>query len=329
MVESGPDRGATPIVGNILLVAVVLVVAVLLVVLSFTFLERTGTPTADAKFEYEQTAAGIEMKPVALGTDVAVQLNGREVATFDADSAGQRTLIPTAPGDRITVVSEDGDRSVLVTKEIDDRSEIGDFIAYYTFEGSGGTVTDQSGNGNDGTLESDGASGPISAGCGLSFDGSDDHVLVEDISSPVDVEEFTIAVTYVQQGSGSDDGIVQLVEHTWSGNEWFLENSDGNPYRIDYAVEYPSETVSSGTSHNYGERHTVVGTYDGSEYALYVDGSPVASDTFSRPVDMGDMRFGRDFESNSQYFEGLICESRLYYSAFDDEEVERLTTAMS
>jgi len=91
-------------------------------VLSFTFLERAGTPTADAKFEYERTAAGLEMKPVALGTDVIVRLNGQGITSFDAESAGQRALIPTAPGDRITVVSEDGDRSVFVTKEIDDRS---------------------------------------------------------------------------------------------------------------------------------------------------------------------------------------------------------------
>lgn len=311
------------------MVAVVLVIAMVLVTLSLTLLEERGTPTAEASFEYEQTAAGVEMTPRALGTDVVVLLNGRRVTTFDAGSAGTSQLVPTAPGDRITVVSEDEDRSVLVEKEIDDRSEVGDFLAYYTFDTGGNTVVDRSGNGNTGTLESDGGAGPTWAGCGLSFDGQDDHVFVDDISSPVDVTEFTFAVTYVQRSSGSGGSISQLVEHRWSGNEWFFETDGGNPYHVDYAVEYPSKTVSSADSLRYGEEHTLVGTYDGTTYTLYLDGQQVASGTHNRAVDMGDMRFGRDFESTNQYLDGTICEARLYYTAFDESKVETLVSAMS
>lgn len=49
--------------------------------------------------------------------------------SYEQTAAGKSVLLPTAPGDRITVVSEDGGRSVLVQEEIDERSEIGDFIA--------------------------------------------------------------------------------------------------------------------------------------------------------------------------------------------------------
>lgn len=328
--ESDGARAASPIIGNLLLVAVVIVVGIVVTTLAFTFLDRTGAPTAEASFEYEQTPAGVEMTPVALGTDVVVLLNGEQITTFDADSTGTQKLIPTAPGDDITVVSRDEDRSVLVEKTVDDRSEVGDFIAYYTFDGGGTTLEDRSGNGNDGTLESDGGSKPTWGGCGLSFDGADDHVLVDDISAPVDVSEFTIAVTYVQRGPGSGS-ISQLVEHTWSGNEWFLENRDsagGDPYRLEYAVEFPRNVLESGYSYDYGERHTVVGTYDGSTYELYVDGTRVGSASSSRAVDMGDMRFGRDFESTSQYFDGEMCEARLYYTAFDASEIGLLTTVM-
>jgi flagellin-like protein len=323
-------RGASPVVGNILMVAVVIVIAVLLITLSLTFLEGTGTPTAEASFEYERTAAGLQMTPQALGTDVIVQLNGQRVTTFDAGSAGKSRNIPTAPGDRITVITRDGERSALVEKEIDDRSEIGDFVAYYTFDSGGTTVTDRAGNGNTGTLEDDdGGSGPTWAGCGLNFDGQNDHVFVNYISSPESVNEFTFATTYVQQSGGSGGSVSQLVEHRWSGNEWFLETDGGNPYRVDYAVEFPSATISSPETYEYGERHTVVGTYDGSEYTLYVDGQQVATDTHERAVNMGDMRFGRDFESGDQYFDGTICEARLYYTAFDESQVDTLVSAMS
>lgn len=140
-VRPDPGRGHSPLVGNILLVAVVIVVGFLLVTLSFTFLDNTGTPTAEAAFEYEGTPAGLVMTPTALGTDVVVELNGDRVGSFDADSAGESLLLPTAPGDRVTVVSEDGDRSVLVEERIDERSEVGDLVAYYPFDrASGSTV---------------------------------------------------------------------------------------------------------------------------------------------------------------------------------------------
>lgn len=187
------SRGATPLVGNILLVAVALVIAVVLVTLSFSFLDATGTPTAEAEFEYEQTAAGLEMRPVALGTDVHVELNGQRVATFESGSAGQRKLIPTAPGDRLVVVSADGERSVLVEEEIDDRAEIGDFISYYTFDGSG-DVTDRSGNGNDGTLEANGGNLPTRKGSGsgsyIEFSEADGSLDVGDLQTvgPAEVD---------------------------------------------------------------------------------------------------------------------------------------------
>lgn len=331
-------RAATPLVGNILLVAVALVIAVVLVTLSFSFLDATGTPTAEAEFEYEQTAAGLEMRPVALGTDVHVELNGQRVATFESDSAGQRKLIPTAPGDRLVVVSADGERTVLVEEEIDDRSEIGDFISYYTFDsGSGDVVDDRSGNGNDGDIEEVGGNdGPVRAGCGLSFDGDDDYVDVDDITvEDVDsVDEFTIAVAYEQ--TGSQGRVNQLIEHQFSGGEeWFLETSSAgnsesyNPgeYSVDYAVEYPDEVTASGEV-SLTTRHVAVGTYDGSNYELYVDGESVGSGTHSETVGMGALRIGKDFESDSQYFDGQMCEIRLYYTAFDGDEVERITEVM-
>lgn len=325
------NRGATPIIGNILLVAVVLVVAITVTTLSFAFLDNTGTPTAEAAFDYEQTPAGLQMTPQALGTDVIVKLNGKALTTIEADSAGESVLVPTAPGDRLTVVSTDDEKSVLVDRQVDDRSEVGDFIAYYTFDQTtGDAVVDRSGNGNDGTITGDPTW--LSGDGGLQFDGESDYVTVENISAPADVDEFTIAVAYKQQGAGSDD-INQLVEHEWSGNEWFLETRDGgsDPYRLKYAVGYPDSSgqIQTDDAYDYGTRNVAVGTYDGNDFELYVNGTSVADGSFDRAVNMGDMRIGRDFESGIQYFEGEIYEVRLYYTAFDGEQVEVITEAMS
>jgi hypothetical protein len=328
----------TSVIGNLLLVAVVVVLGVTVSLLALTLVDGLGVPTAEGSFEYERTSAGLRMTPTALGTDVAVLLNGKQVTSFDADEAGSSALIPTAPGDRIVVVSRDEERSVLVTEEIDQRSEIGDFIAYYTFEsGSGRTLVDRSGNGNDGDLKdddtTDGETGPTWAGCGLRFDGDDDQVSIQDISSPTDTSEFTVAMTYRQ--TGNDDAINQLVEHQFasSGNEWFLETTDSgtNQYRMDFAVEYPNNIISSTDSQALGDRQVVVGTYDGGTdtYRLYIDGTLVATGSHARAVNMGDMRIGRDFESSIQYLEGDVCEARLYYTALDGDEVAVITDAMS
>jgi len=331
------DRAATPVVGNLLLVAVVLVVALVLVTLSFTFLERTGTPTAEASFEYEQTSVGLRMVPTAIGTDVAVQLNGREVETFESDSAGESVLLPTAPGDTITVVSRDEDRSVLVSKEIDERSEVGDFIAYYTFEGgSGTTVVDRSGNGNDGIRKGGGTTWIRDAsGAGLDFDGSSGtHVDMGDLTvdGPDEVEELTFAITYRHDG-GSD--IQNLVEHQNSNFAWFMETDGkhGDPHQMEFSLGYqtsPNGKIKTGDV-PAGETQVLVGTYDGNEMVLYRNGTRVGTRTFQRDVALGELILGADSDPSGvgQNLDGRIYEMRLYYAAFDDSEVDVITAAMS
>lgn len=328
-------RAATPVLGNLLLVAVVLVLGLTVTTLAFTFLDGTGAPTAEATFEKEQTPAGLQIVPTTLGQDVIVQLNGRDVQTLTYEDVGEPVLLPTAPGDRVTIVSRDGERSILIDEEIDERSEVGDFVAYYTFEeGSGSTVIDRSRNDNDGSLETDGGSGPSwgsdSSGSYLQFDGTDDHVFVPDITTETEVREFTIATKI--RLTGSTGSVQQFVEHRYGSSEWFLETANTRPpFAASYAVQYPSEVVESGQTLTVGETYVLIGTYDSEtdEYTLYIDGTSVASDTFDRPVEMGELRIGRDFESASQYFEGRMYEFRLYYTAFSDSEVATLTSAMA
>jgi len=331
----GDRRSVAPVLGNLLLVAVVLVLGLTVTTLAFTFLDGTGTPTAEATFDMEQTSAGLELVPTTLGQPVTVQLNGRDVQTLAHEDVGEPVLLPTAPGDRVTIVSRDGERSILLEEEIDDRSEVGDFVTYYTFaEGGGSAVLDRSQNDNDGSLETDGGLEPTwdadANGSYLQFDGTDDHVYVSDITTETGVQEFTIATKV--RFTGSTGNVQQFVEHRYGSNEWFLETANtGPPFATSYAVQYPGEAVQSGPTLEVGETYVLVGTYDAEtdEYTLYIDGTPVASDTFDRPVEMGELRLGRDFESSSQYFEGRMYEFRLYYSAFSDSEVATLTRAMT
>jgi len=331
-------RAASTVVGVLLLVGVVVIVGGVVALGSLTFLDGTGAPQATATFDYEQTPVGLRMSPSAISTAVTVQLNGRDVATFDPDSAGQSVLLPTAPDDRITVVSRDGEQSVLVDRTVDDRSEVGDLIAYYTFEeGDDPTVLeDKSGTDNDGDLVTDGTGArPTWNDGSLEFNGgSDGYVDVQGIDPPegVDVTSFTIAVAYRQ--TADPGGVDQLVEHDFdaagSDNlEWFLETRGSDPHKVDYNVDFPeSDIIRSGAAYPTGERHVAVGTYDGSEYTLYVNGAKIGTENHTQEISIENMRIGRDYESNSQYLDGEIYGIRLYYTAFDGEEVQVVTNAM-
>ena len=326
--ESQQDRAVTPAVATILIVVITVVLSTVVTAHFLGFTSKIGGPTAQATFEYAESPVGIEMTPEQIAQDVAVEINGKQVATFDKDDAGNGKLIPTSPGDKLTVVATDGSRSVLVSRTIDDRDEIGDFIAHYTFEGDPGdtVLEDQSGNDNDGDLQN----GPNWTGESLEFDGSDDYIDVEDLSSPEPVSEFTIAVTFKQETSG---GTQQLIEHYGGGNEWYLENDQsGSKYRPNYAIDHadPNGITRTDGSYATGERRVMIGTYDGSEYELFIDGQKEKSVTYTGDaIEMGDLVIGADAPDGSiQHLDGEIHEIRLYHSAFDDQGIKRISTVM-
>jgi len=248
-----------------------------------------------------------------------VQLNGQDVATLESEDVGVPTLLPTAPDDQITVVSRDEERSVLLRERVDEREEVGDFVVFDDFESqSGTTVVDQSRNDNDGEFRDD--------------DGENDHVQVDDITTAVvsSVEEFTVATKVRitgETGSGTS-ARQQFVEHTFGGNEWFLETADSDaPFEAIYAVNFPGDTVSSSERLEVGETYVIVGTYDSDsgDYHFHIDGTRIASANHNRNVGMGELRLGRDFESQIQYLDGRLCEFRLYYISFDAGGIQLLT----
>jgi hypothetical protein len=337
---AGADSGVTSLVGIMLIVAVTIIISMILVVLSFTFLDGMGTPTAEGTFEYEQSPAGLTITPETLGTDVSVNLNGEQVTTLEADSAGEEVLLPTAPGDEITVVSTDGEKSVFLQRETDERSEVGDLIAYYPFEsGSGSNIIDESGNDNDGTADA-GVTGSgykrvSSCGSAIKFDGSKGtHIDVGDLTlvGPDSIDELTIAITYQYDGTGTD--IQNLIEYQSSNFAWYMETDrdHGDPHRMEYNIGYNSPPSGDLYAPNIPKdtKQVLVGTYDGSEMALYRNGNKVGTESLSRDVELGDVILAADSDPYSveQNLDGTLCEVRLYYTAFDDGEVDSLTNAM-
>jgi hypothetical protein len=328
----GPDdraaRGQSEVLGNLLMAGVAVVIVASLAIVAFEILGVLGVTQADTVVELEETDAGMVMQVEYVGQEADVRINGETVATINETDAGRSVYLPTAPGDRVTLVTTDDQQSILLTEDVDE-GEAGDFVAYYTFdEGTGNTLVDRSTNDNDGTINGDPAWVSDAEGEALRFDGNGDYVRVDDITTDnvSDVEAFTVVVKFNVTGDTGTNQ--QLVEHQKSGgNEWFVETPDTSaPYDLEYAVDYPSEQISTGGEPiGLDESHVAVATYDGDTYRLYLDGSLVASGTHSRDVEMGRITIARDDESSFQHLEGNIYEMRIYYTAFDEDEVATIT----
>ena len=192
-------------------------------------------------------------------------------------------------------------------------------------EGSGNIAYDSSFYNNHGTIYgatwTDGKFGKA-----LSFDGVDDYVEVPydaslDPSSELTIEHWIYPRAFA---TGVTQRIVQRAGGTWgtylvvdSSELWFYVDTtdDGGSWqRVKYAL--PS-------THQW---YHIVGTYDGSELRLYVNGELKDSTPQSKAPDKAEgipLNIGRT-QAGIQYFNGTIDEVRIYNRALSENEIKML-----
>lgn len=332
--ERPPDRGQSAVLGELLMVGVVVVVAAGIATGAFLLAGAQPTIQAETVVNVEETSAGTTLEVQRIGQSAEVRIEGEPVATLNESDAGRSVYLPTAPGEEVTVVASEGEQSLLLSETVD-RGEAGDFIAYYTFaSGSGSTVVDGTGNANDGTTSGDPGGlprGSDAEGTYMAFDGSDDYVNMGDLTldGPDAVDEITVVMKY--EKDGGNNGIQNLVEHQDSNFAWFVE-TDGphvDPHQMEFNVGYQRSPSGKIVTSDLPEREpqVLVGTYDGEEMVLYRNGTRVGTETFERNVRLGEVILAADSDPSSvgQNFKGKLYEFRLYYTAFDDDEVATIT----
>lgn len=324
------ERGMSPVVGVTLMVAITVLLAAVVIIMLTGAANPDVAPTMDSAVSLDATNAG-----TALTTDhsggqaIDVQLNGETIATIDGSSTGSTLFLPTAPGDEVHLVASGDDSDVLV-RETFDAGEAGDFVAYYPFDEDDSELRDGSLNENHGVFDGGEPEwNQDDQGTYREFDGASQSVVVDDLKTgDVTVESFTVAMTF--QIDELED-TQQLVEHNSGDQEWHVEmNGDGSlQFAVDWANDHDFETGANTVDTN--TVHTIVATYDGNTYRLFLDGEEVGNGTHETDVDMGRMRIGEDDsdpDDDFQNFDGRMYEFRLYYTALDDHEVEMLTKAM-
>ena len=202
----------------------------------------------------------------------------------------------------------------------------GGLIGYWSFdEGKGTTAADSSGGGHNGTVN--GASWIAGeTNSALSFNGSTSDVA----TSPIALAN-TFSVSAWVNPSGGQTSYARIAETQYNAGLYLGVNASGTQYKwiVNNAA---GGTGGCGRALGCAEGgvvtagwHLVTGTYDGATGRLYVDGTLVASETFTAPPNTNfPLYIGRYYGANGYGWKGGIDEVRLYSRAITGAEVAQL-----
>ncbi|MFL3052157.1 MAG: LamG-like jellyroll fold domain-containing protein [Candidatus Neomarinimicrobiota bacterium] len=213
-----------------------------------------------------------------------------------------------------------------------------DLVAYYKMEeGSGNTLADLSGFGNNGTLNGpDWSSGTLSSsndntpknieGGSLSFDGQDDFIDLTSSNLPIQGDSPRTISAWVK---ASGDGRVVSTGMTSQGKAFNLVISDSIVGVMGQSFDfYPKE----GTNVRDNQWHHIVASYSRGSLSIYVDGSKDTTTTVTLDGQnlVYDTQGQRNFigknnhEGAEMYFGGKIDEVAIWRNALSENEIKAL-----
>jgi len=197
-----------------------------------------------------------------------------------------------------------------------------------SYPGSGTTWTDLSGNGNNGTLSATSIGYDNTNGGSLTFDGSDDYISF--VSNPSLTNQITVEVW------------VQLSSTTPNGTGWILGRE--NSYRMIYSTGsfswicattnngwYTTGTaISAGSLSPYTQTYQVVGTYNGSNNRIYVNGElkTTGANISGNILATNTYYLMRSNSGNVDYGKGNLYSHKLYNRALTASEISQNFNAL-
>ena len=213
-------------------------------------------------------------------------------------------------------------------------------VGHWNFEeGSGQTISDRSGNGNDGTLganDSVGKDDPVfvaghdssgPGGTGMSFDGVDDYVDLPNGDTYLNVDAGTISMWYKSNGSGLE----ALYEYNMGGGDIILLRFVTNTFlRFHHAVDFQGTDATDVTVDNIAtdtDWHFITFTWDvSSDLVTYnYDGT---YGTSSETLETGTFSSANSVLGSTvaliNRFKGQIDSVRIYNRALFADEIRML-----
>ena len=191
-------------------------------------------------------------------------------------------------------------------------------VAAYAFdEGAGAKANDASGNGHFGEISgATWASGRY--GGALSFDGSNDSVLLGSLGTFYQ-SGFTLEA-WVNKTSATENDAAVVGSWTGSGPMIWVDHL-ATRYHLTLGGGY-SGYLNSGQSPLAGQWQHLAATYDGTTARFYIDGAQVASRTNGSVGNSDLWRIGAYGGSAGGFFDGLIDDVRVYDHALSGGEIQ-------
>ena len=197
-----------------------------------------------------------------------------------------------------------------------------DLVGHWRLDETSGTVAvDDSGNGNDGTLNGNPQWVTGMIGGALELDGDGDYVdcgndAVFDIT-----DEITLAVWVKANDMGNGE------HNCWLGkgdNAYAIKHQTGNYLEFFvYDGSWHSTNYSTDLDSLNGEWHHMAGTLDGTELKFYLDGEEAATLAFAGSIGTAThaVTLGENSQATGRFFDGALDDARIYNTALSPEEI--------
>ncbi|BDU50639.1 LamG-like jellyroll fold domain-containing protein [Haliovirga abyssi] len=200
-----------------------------------------------------------------------------------------------------------------------------DLVAEYKFDG--GLTLDSSGFNNDGIInggvvETENRDGD--SGKALSFDGSTGYVEVDDSESLNPTKQLTLSA-WIKWNIDPTTGENYAEILSKNGDDQYqLQHSSGND-KFEFAINTTSgrKYIQSTTSPVADKWYYVVGTYDGINMKLYVNGALETTTGYTGDLLTSNEKLdiGRRSVNNDRYFNGAIDDVKIYRKALTADEI--------
>jgi hypothetical protein len=215
------------------------------------------------------------------------------------------------------------DRALTGVETVQLYDSVSGLIGYWPFdEGMGAIAADASGGGHDGTVND--ASWIVGEkNSALTFNGSTSSVVTSAIAL---TSTFTVSAWV--SPSGPQTSYARITETQYNDGLYLGLNASGTQYKW-IVNDGAGATGACGMYFGCAEGgvvtsgwHLITGTYDGTTGRLYVDGTLVASETFTAPPNTDfPLYIGRYYSANGYGWNGGIDEVCLYNRALNSAEV--------
>lgn len=195
-------------------------------------------------------------------------------------------------------------------------------------EGAGNTVSDISGNSNDGELKGNPGWSEGQFGKALDFNGSSDYVEVPDSESLSITGDITITTWIFKRSDATHGGTIlgkwKQNGDVWSyvlygvgdgGGGWRLRWDDTSQTNLEGPYLFPND-----------EWIHYAATYDGSTMAVYENAKEIMNVAANKAIAVTDNPLWIGNDGYQQHFNGLLDEIAIFSAALTVDEIEDVMT---